>query len=111
MTGKPGLNFLAFHAAAAELRALDVGHTVGWGGIQVVNPADLNPDPNTSWRECMATDIKALVDCDTVLMLPGWLESRGASLERKIAIRLGMLVFYDIGALRAYVAQQMEQAA
>jgi len=85
MTGKPDLNFPAFHAQAARLRA------DGW---DVVNPAELNPDPSKGWLDCMRTDIKALVECTAIFMLPGWEWSKGASLEHHIAQRLEMRVVY-----------------
>lgn len=81
MTGKPDLNFPAFHKAAASLRA---------SGYEVVNPAELNPDPNASWEQCMRVDIAALMSCTAIAMLPGWEHSRGAKLERQIADALGM---------------------
>lgn len=82
MTGLPELNFPAFNAAAAALRAL--GHAV-------VNPADLNP-AGASWQACLRADIKALCDCDTLALLPGWEGSPGAHLELHVAHRLGLLV-------------------
>ena len=82
MTGLPGLNFPAFAAMAASLRA---------GGHVVTNPAELNPDGG-SWTDCMRRDIAALMECDTVATLPGWENSQGASLEVLIAERLGMTV-------------------
>lgn len=85
MTGKPDLNFPVFHAAAAALRA------EGW---EVVNPAEINADPSAGWHDCMRADIKQLVDCHAVLMLPGWEWSKGASLEHHIAQRLEMQVIY-----------------
>lgn len=84
MTGLPNLNFPAFHAAAAQLRAL---------GHEVVNPAEINTDPTADWLTCMRADIKQLVDCDGIVMLPGWLYSRGAALEHTIAAGLGLKVF------------------
>ncbi|MFC3338167.1 DUF4406 domain-containing protein [Paracandidimonas soli] len=83
MTGIPDLNFPAFHATAASLRA--AGHTV-------INPAELNTDPNASWHECMKIDIQALVTCDSICLLPNWTISRGARLEFHIASQLGMQV-------------------
>ncbi len=83
MTGLPAHNFPAFHAAATKLRA---------AGFEVVNPADINPDGAKTWEECMRADIKALCDCTAIATLPGWRESRGASLEVDIGIRLGMKV-------------------
>ena len=82
MTGLPGLNFPAFAAMTANLRA--DGHTV-------TNPAELNPDGG-SWNDCMRRDIVALMECDTVARLPGWEHSKGARLEVLIAERLGMTV-------------------
>lgn len=81
MTGLPELNFPAFHAEAARLRAL---------GFEVVNPADLNPEPETGWHECMRNDLKALLDCDALALLDGWQQSAGAHLEMHVAHRVGM---------------------
>lgn len=84
MSGELDLNFPAFHAAAAQLRAL---------GYQVVNPAEINTDPTADWLTCMRADIKQLVDVDGIVMLPGWEQSKGATLERLIAVGLGLQVF------------------
>ncbi len=83
MTGLPELNFPAFHAAAAALRAK---------GLEVVNPAEINPNADKTWEQCMRADIKALCDCDALVMLPGWERSRGAHLEVHVAHRLGMQI-------------------
>lgn len=84
MTGYPELNFPLFHAEAARLRA---------AGIEVINPAEINPSPNAGWQECMRDDIAALVRCDGVALLPGWHKSRGAFLEHFVARSLDMEVF------------------
>lgn len=83
MTGLPELNFPAFRYAATALRAM---------GFKVTNPVDLNPDPTADWYRCMRTDIKALCDCDGLVLLPGWEASKGAHLELHLAHRLGMRV-------------------
>lgn len=83
MTGLPDLNFPAFRAAAEHLRGL---------GLDVVNPADINPDESMGWEACMRADIKALCDCDAIALLPGWEYSKGAHLELHIASRLGLKV-------------------
>ena len=36
------------------------------------------------------------MDCDSILMLPGWPTSKGAALEFRIAFELGMRIFYGI---------------
>jgi hypothetical protein len=66
MTNLPDLNFPAFHAMAARLRA---------AGHEVKNPAEINPDPTAKWHDCMRADIRELVTCDAIAMLPGWKES------------------------------------
>jgi hypothetical protein len=75
MTGLPELNFPAFAAMTANLRA--DGHTVTSSTLTAV------PERR---------DIAALMDCDTVATLPGWEHSKGARLEVLIAERLGMTV-------------------
>lgn len=80
MTGHPDLNFPAFHAMAAQLRA---------AGHEVISPAEINPDPKAEWTECMFADLKALTTCDGIVMLPGWENSPGAQIERLWAIRTG----------------------
>lgn len=81
MTGYEGLNFPAFHAEAARLRAL---------GFDVVNPAEINVDPQANWHACMRADIAQLVTCEEIHMLPGWQSSRGAMLELYLARSLEM---------------------
>ena len=83
MTNMPALNFPAFHAEAARLRAL---------GYEVVNPAEVNPDPATPWTDCMFRDLRELTECDGIAMLPGWEASPGASIERLWSIRTGKKV-------------------
>jgi hypothetical protein len=83
LTGDPGLNFPAFHAAAAGLRAQ---------GHHVENPAEINADPKARWLDCMRMDIARLVTCDAVYLLPGWEKSRGAKVEHELAVGLGFQV-------------------
>jgi hypothetical protein len=81
MTGLPGFNFQAFNAAAARLRVT---------GLRVVNPAELNPDPNASWETCLRTDLRAMLTCATITHLPGWEKSPGTHLETHVAHRVGL---------------------
>ena len=81
MTGLPGYNYAAFNAEAARLRAL---------GYHVENPAE-NP-PQDSWEAYMAVCIPQMGTCDTIALLPGWSESRGALRERQEAVKLGMTI-------------------
>jgi hypothetical protein len=81
MTGMPDHNFPAFNAETARLRAI---------GFDVVNPVEVNPDPGTTWHECLRRDLAALLTCDAVALLPGWQRSQGAHLEIHVAHRVGM---------------------
>ena len=85
MTGLPELNFPAFHSAAQKLRGL---------GYVVTNPAELDHDPNSSWQKCMRNDLKAMLDCDVLVLLEGWERSSGAHLEVHIAHRIGMEIIF-----------------
>lgn len=85
MTGLPEWNFPAFNTAAAKVRSL---------GYEAVNPVDINPDPATPWEMCLRSDLKALCDCDGIVMIHGWEHSKGAHLELMVAHRLAMPVFF-----------------
>lgn len=86
MTGKPSLNFPAFHATASQLR--EMGH-------EAVNPAEICPDPGMSWAACMRADLAQLLTCDAIVMLDGWMHSRGAALEHYLAVSLGLRVIFE----------------
>ncbi len=62
-------------------------------GYKVVQPVGVSDD-SPSWNDAIRSDIKKMLECDEVHMLPDWQESRGAQLERDIALRLGMDVVY-----------------
>ena len=85
MSGLPDYNYPAFHAAAATLRAL--GHTV-------LNPAENPAPPCGTWEAYMRMALAQLVQCQTIVMLPGWMNSRGAMLERRTAVSLGIKVVH-----------------
>ena len=83
MTGIPLDNYPAFIAAAAELRKQ--GHVV-------TNPAEIKLHDEAGWEDYMKADIKAMLDCCTVALLPGWEDSKGANIEARLALNLGMRV-------------------
>ena len=83
MTGMPDLNFPAFRAASRKLRDL---------GFRVVNPADSTANEGKTWAECLTNDLRNLLACDAVVLLPGWSKSKGARLERSVAQRVEMPV-------------------
>lgn len=63
-------------------------------GHEVVNPAELNPDTETPWHQCMRRDLAALLTCDAMAMLDGWQKSAGAHLEMHVAHRIGITILF-----------------
>jgi hypothetical protein len=104
MSGLPDMNYPAFNAEAARLRAL---------GYQVENPAENPVQP--SWEDYMKQAIAQMLTCDLVALLPNWHESRGAMLEHHIASNLSILrvMASDLGARYGYyvLAQPVQVAA
>jgi hypothetical protein len=62
-------------------------------GYNVVKPSVVT-DSSKPWDDAVRNDIKHMLECDEVHLLPDWQDSRGAQLERDIAVRLGMQVVY-----------------
>lgn len=63
-------------------------------GFEVFNPAKV-PDEGKPWEWYMKQDIKALMDCDAILLLKDWKESRGARLEAYIASQLKIKIYEE----------------
>jgi hypothetical protein len=84
MTGLSQNNVHAFNAEAERLRLLD---------FDVANPAIIKEQPGFTWSDYMTHALAMLLACDGVVMLPGWEQSRGACLERLVAVELGVPVF------------------
>ena len=70
----------------------------GWlqkqGHTNISNPMKIVPK-GTEWPEAMRMCIKAMMDCDTVYMLRDWQKSRGARMERRLAMSIGMKIMYE----------------
>lgn len=91
MTGIADNNFPAFHRWAAKLRA---------DGLDVVSPAEIQEAG--TWELCLRADLRELCTCDTIALMPGWENSRGAHLELHVAHRLGMKVMHLSEAAPAF---------
>ena len=92
ITGHPDGNRLQFQAAANAIIAK---------GHEPVNPHDIGDalGDRAEWNDYMKADIKALLDCDAILMLPGWEQSIGAKIENQLAFDLWYPIYNSIGAL------------
>jgi hypothetical protein len=105
MTGLPAFNFPAFHEAARFLRSQ---------GHEVVSPAELDEADDVKpgmrpWAEYLRRDLAALLGCEAVAVLPGWRDSKGASLEVHVASALGMPVL-DARTLEPVTETVLEEA-
>lgn len=58
---------------------------------QVYNPVTQVP-ASSSWEQAMTQCLSKITEYDTIVMLPGWNVSRGARLERDVALACGMHV-------------------
>lgn len=86
MTGIPDFNYPAFNAAEKAL---------AHAGYFVLNPTHAerhNPTPGTpqTWDWYMRHCIRMVLDADALALLPGWENSRGATLEHTIATALAL---------------------
>jgi hypothetical protein len=88
MTGLPEYNFPAFTTAAERLRMM---------GHEVVSPHEVGHDDNGApgsilWSAYIRRDLVEMLTCDAIHLLPGWENSRGATLELYVATQVGMTV-------------------
>jgi len=64
-------------------------------GYEVVNPIEVVGDPETSWKKAMKLCIAALVQCNSIYMLPCWEQSKGATIEYNLAKALGLRILKE----------------
>lgn len=65
-------------------------------GFEVVNPVEVVGTFDTTWQDAMRLCIKAMMNCNEMVLLPCWTHSKGALVERTLAESLGMnITFYD----------------
>jgi len=79
MTGLPGYNYPRFIEVSTILRGLGItlfpAHEVDHGG----------PPGNRPYHEYLKGDLKVMLTCDHIILLEGWMESKGANLEVDVA--------------------------
>jgi hypothetical protein len=79
-----------FAAAEEKLKA---------NGYEVVNPAKVTATLPESliWEQYMDVAVCVIALCDSVYMLNGWRDSRGAKIEREIMLTKGRKILYEDG--------------
>lgn len=92
MTGIDNFNYPAFHQAvralgSLKIRAVSAAHDDTGSPVDPPTVIDAKP-----YDYYLRHALRMLLDCDEVVLLPGWDESRGASIEVKVAQALGMPV-------------------
>ncbi|MEM7311341.1 MAG: DUF4406 domain-containing protein [Planctomycetota bacterium] len=96
MRGRRLYNFPAFFKAAINLRL---------AGNEVINPAEkdmaagLDPsrpldDQGFDLGVWLRRDFQDVLDCDAIVLLPGWEQSKGACAERVVAQMAGKKIYY-----------------
>lgn len=89
-----GTNDFIERFAAAEQILKSIGYTV-------INPASVErlekmPQKSTTWEQYMGEDLKMLATADAIYLLKGWENSRGAVIERDVAVGMGKQVLYEM---------------
>lgn len=64
-------------------------------GHEPVSPLDVSPDPDAPYHEHIGNDIAALLTCDAVIFLDGWMASRGCRLEMEAAQIYGKKIYFE----------------
>jgi len=94
MSGIPDQNYPAFQAASESLRV---------AGYEIVSPHETYHHPTQPnedmYCQLLRHDVLSFMkDCDGIILLPGWSQSRGAKLELHLALSLDLPVrFYRVG--------------
>ena len=89
MSGIEKHNYPAFTAACLLLR------NQGW---DILSPHEEHPfmfsrDATLEeWQVLLREDVRLLLNCKGIILLPGWTKSNGAQLECYVAVKLGMRI-------------------
>lgn len=90
MSGHEGYNFETFDRYASELRRRN---------LTIVSPAEIarhmpGKIGSQHYTEYLREDLFHLLECDALILLPGWRTSRGARMEQNIAEILNMHIYW-----------------
>lgn len=93
MRGYPELNYPAFQDSWEYL-------SKKYPDSNFINPVDLSKEveliyENPDWEDYLEYDIECIENkCDGIIMILGWEKSEGANLEKYVAEKLGLEIFY-----------------
>lgn len=95
----------------AELKFWSTETVLVEKGFEVINPLRLVHDKNEDWTAAMKICIAGMMQADVVYMQPDHVYSSGATIERSIALNIGMPLFYSLDELVKYsrVVRQTEE--
>ena len=91
-------NFPAFNQAEKKLESSKIFR-------KIINPAKLDQNDRAldstieltdeERKTIIIRDLKLLVECDSIFMLEGWEDSKGAQVEHALARYLNLKIFYQ----------------
>jgi hypothetical protein len=90
MTGKPNFGYEDFAEAADNLRK---------AGFDIASPHEIDydevehPRGSLPYKVYIQNSLNLLFTCNAIILLPDWINSRGARIERDVAIASHMSVF------------------
>jgi hypothetical protein len=98
MTGYDQWNFPAFFEAERQLlklgyEVINPAHSDGTTLELALESAGLPERPNNTWAWYMRRDLPHVLECDAICVLPGWQDSKGASLEVHVANAIGVPIY------------------
>lgn len=64
-------------------------------GHRPVSPFDIYAGRNPQYADYLCADLRALADCDAIMLCDGWQFSRGCRIERTFAEEFGKAVMYE----------------
>ena len=78
-------------------------------GYEVVNPLKNGLPWNAPWELHIAMDILLLMGCDTIYLLTGWDNSRGATLEKNFAELTKKKIIYEAAPAYSEIKQAITE--
>ena len=110
ITGREKEAEIQFKQTADQLRD-------AYPNTTIINPMALDHNHDKEWASYMSVCIKELITCDTIYLLPDWLNSAGTIIEVLIAWRMGITTIDSINGevtklnLRMYPEYEVSPSA